>query len=120
MHGITEIESKRFDEKKLEALAEGLQGDSHRAAQEALNEILRLRQRELALQDELKKQRRYLKEAVSFFGNWAEGFERLIQNPVNLEDKELLQTRHHAIRESAKNLVASCRSKVQNIMLQNQ
>ncbi|RNF38785.1 hypothetical protein [Planococcus salinus] len=116
MHKMDEVETAKFNDNKLAELAETLEGADRQVVREALSEILQLREQEQKLQQELQEQKRHLKEAVAFLSNWAEGFDSIIQNPVNLKNEDLLQTRYHALRESAKNLVASSRLKVKNIM----
>lgn len=90
---------------ELVQLIETLNGDDKRIAENAL---LQIRQ----LQDELQMEKRRLQEATAFFHSWTEGFDDILKTPVNIDNHEHLQIRYPALRNSAKNLIDSCRKKI--------
>ena len=120
MQIIKESKTIKVDEKKLAVLIDHLQGADQRIAHEAFMEIMQLRKREQELQNELTERKGQLKEVTTFLSNWTSGFESMIQNPVNLQNADQLQIRYQALRESAKNLVVSCRLKMEKIVLRSE
>lgn len=93
---------------ELVKLIETLRGDDKRIAENAL---LQIRQMQGELQDEKGR----MHEVASFFQSWTEAFEDILKTPVNMDNHEQLQIRYPALRNSAKNLVDSCRKKISEI-----
>lgn len=98
-HEMT-VETAEFIE-----LTEKLHGDDKRIAE---NAILQIR----LLEEELQLEKRRVQEVTAFFHSWTEGFDDILMTPVNLENHEQLQIRYPALRNSAKNLIESCRKKI--------
>lgn len=90
---------------ELVKLIETLNGDDRRIAENALLQIRRM-------QDELQAEKGRFHEVTSFFQSWTEGFEDILKTPVNMDNHEQLQIRYPALRNSAKNLIDSCRKKI--------
>ena len=67
------------------------------------------------LEDELEMQQYRMKETMRFLKGWAEGFAKLIKSSGNMADDGHLRHHYFAIRESAKNLVLSCRGKLNDL-----
>lgn len=93
---------------ELVELIETLDGDNKRIAEKAL---LQIRQ----MQDELQTEKRRLRDVTSFFHSWTEGFDDILKTPVNMSNHEQLQIRYPALRNSAKNLIDSCRRKISEL-----
>lgn len=100
-----ELERQSFSEAELLQWLESSSSKEKLIAQNALMEIQHLQQQ---LADEQNR----LQEVIRFLGNWTDGFDSIIKTPVNLQDDELVRIRFGALRDSAKNLVDSCRQKM--------
>lgn len=97
---ITDLETH-----ELVTLIETLSGDDKRIAENAL---LQIRQ----MQDQLQAEKGRTQEVTAFFHSWTEGFDDILKTPVNMDNHEQLQIRYPALRNSAKNLIDSCRKKI--------
>jgi hypothetical protein len=71
------------------------------------------------MQRELKAKSDSLDELAGFFSNWAKAFESIIQTPVNLDNEEHVRIHYSSMRNSARNLVDSCRKKIEEFEAEN-
>ena len=103
-----EVERQSFSEAELVGWMESSNGKEKLIAQNALMEIQQLQQ-------QLATEQNRLQEVTRFLGNWTDGFDSIIKTPVNMQDDELVRIRFGALRDSAKNLVDSCRQKMKEL-----
>ena len=96
-------ETSRTEE--LVQLIERLEGEDKAVAQNALQNIR-------MMQQELNAAQGRFKEMELFFRNWAEIFDSILTEPVNIDNHEQLKIRYPALRNSARNLVGSCQKKI--------
>lgn len=102
------LDGQSFSEAELLGWLESSNGKEKLIAQNALMEIQQLQQ-------QLAIEQNRLQDVTRFLGNWTDGFDSIIKTPVNMQDDELVRIRFGALRDSAKNLVDSCRQKMNEL-----
>ncbi|WP_422124440.1 hypothetical protein DHX103_06385 [Planococcus sp. X10-3] len=123
----TEASTNHFyRERAFTDLAEGLEGRDQEIAKNALWEIqvlkrevqLLRREKDLLLHDKkelnesLKSEKYRSKEMLRYFSRWTEDFAKIIKIPIDMENEAHIRQHYFSLRESAKNLVHSCRRKL--------
>ncbi len=126
----TEASTNHFyRERAFTELAEGLEGHEQEVAKNALWEIQVLkrevqvlrRDKETLLHEkrelkEIVKSEKYRsKEMIRYFSRWTEEFAKIIKIPIDMENESHIRQHYFSLRESAKNLVHSCRRKLKEI-----
>lgn len=115
-----------YRERAFMELVEGLEGQQKEIAHNALWEIqvlkrelqLLRRDKETLLHDkkelnELLKSEKYRSREMSrYFNRWTEDYAKIIKIPIDLENEAHIRQHYFSLRESAKNLVHSCRRKL--------
>lgn len=71
------------------------------------------------LEQELHHKTVLVDEMISFFSTWTKAFDSIIQTPVNLENEEHIRIHYGSMRNSARNLVTSCRKKIEEFEGEN-
>lgn len=118
-----------YRERAFTEFAEGLEGRDQEIAKNALWEIqvlkrdlqLLRRDKEKLLHDQkelkesLKSEKYRSKEMVRYFSRWTEEFAKIIKIPIDMENDSHIRQHYFSLRESAKNLVHSCRRKLTEI-----
>ena len=123
----TETSTNHFyRERAFTELVEGLEGREQEIAKNALWEIqvlkreaqLLRREKETLMHDKkelkeaLKSEKYRSKEMIRYFGRWTEEFAKIIKIPIDMENEAHIRQHYFSLRESAKNLVHSCRRKL--------
>lgn len=118
-----------YRERAFTELAEGLEGHQQEVAKNALWEIqvlkrevqLLRRDKETLLHDKkelresLKSEKYRSKEMLRYFSRWTEEYAKIIKIPIDMENETHIRQHYFSLRESAKNLVHSCRRKLKEI-----
>lgn len=118
-----------YRERAFTELAESLEGHEQEIAKNALWEIqvlkrdiqLLRREKENLLHDQkelkeaLKSEKYRSKEMIRYFSRWTEEFAKIIKIPIDMEKDNHIRQHYFSLRESAKNLVHSCRRKLNEI-----
>lgn len=115
-----------YRERAFNELVNELDGREQEIAKNALWEIqvlkrevqLLRREKEMLLHDKkelkesVKGERYRSKEMIRYFSRWTEDYAKIIKIPINLENEAHIRQHYFSLRESAKNLVHSCRRKL--------
>lgn len=118
-----------YRERAFTEFAEGLEGHDQEIAKNALWEIqvlkreVQLLRREKdnllhekkELKESLKSEKYRSKEMIRYFSRWTEEYAKIIKIPINMENETHIRQHYFSLRESAKNLVHSCRRKLKEI-----
>ncbi|HSJ37335.1 MAG TPA: hypothetical protein VK945_03900 [Planococcus sp. (in: firmicutes)] len=126
----TEASTNHFyRERAFTEFADGLEGRDQEIAKNALWEIqvlkrevqLLRREKDALLHDKkelivsLKGEKYRSKEMIRYFSRWTEEFAKIIKIPIDMENENHIRQHYFSLRESAKNLVYSCRRKMKEI-----
>ncbi|WP_203333632.1 hypothetical protein [Planococcus beigongshangi] len=115
-----------YRERAFTELAESLEGHQKEVAQNALWEIqvlkrelqLLRREKDTLLHEKkelnalLKSEKYRSKEMSRYFNRWTEDYAKIIKIPIDMENEAHIRQHYFSLRESAKNLVHSCRRKL--------
>lgn len=115
-----------YRERAFTELVEGLEGRNQEIANNALWEIQVLKREvqvlrrdkeallhdKRELQESLKSEKYRSKEIIRYFSRWTEDYAKIIKIPIDMENEAHIRQHYFSLRESAKNLVHSCRRKL--------
>lgn len=118
-----------YRERAFTELAKDLEGHQQEVAQNALWEIQVLKREvqilrrdkdtlqyeKKELKESLKSEKYRSKEVIRYFSRWTEEFAKIIKIPIDMENETNIRQHYFSLRESAKNLVHSCRRKLKEI-----